>query len=109
MGALNRFVKAGGKIDDLIRHAVPVLGPCVICGRETSYTLYHGPDTVHVCHPHEGMYNDGNQASPDCKATLTEIRCEYVNWKDHLPNAGGQIPPASGGNLDRIVGEDSSC
>jgi len=86
MGALNRFVKAGGKIDDLICHAVPAIGPCVICGMETSYTLYHRADTVHVCHPYDGAHNASGKGSPDCKATLTEIRCNHVNWKDVLPN-----------------------
>ena len=86
MGALCRFVKAGGDLDYLVRHAIPAIGPCVICGEGTSYTLYHGADRVHVCHPHEGERNDRGNASPRCKSTLTGIRCEYANWKDHLPN-----------------------
>jgi hypothetical protein len=32
-----------------------------------------------------------------------------IYWVDeHAPNAGGQIPPASGGNLDRLVGHSES-
>jgi len=51
---------------------------------------------------------DQNWQWSDAKTDLDALLADKSLDADDGPNAGGQIPPASGGNLDRLVRSSES-
>ena len=66
-------------------------GKCVMCGRRTEYTIFHGETECYVCHP----YNELGDAPGviECKADLTELVCKHGNpgFMGHLPFANSAL------------------
>jgi len=81
---------------------------------------YEIDNTKHV----KVMIFEASDSKPETTKEITDLVMHYLDkgwmtleslsfrpnfrmvlyWPEYKPNASGQIPPASGGNLDRLVG-----
>lgn len=60
-------------------------GKCVMCGKQTSYSVYGNQIKCFVCHPYEQP--DNTTHGMKCKHALTDLVCQYGNpfFINHLP------------------------